>query len=131
MERGGLNYEMLSALNLAYLGDAVFELLVRVSLLQNGGGRTGDMTKQAGKIVRAASQSDMYHRLLPVLTEEEVAVLKRGRNASAKSRPKSASVSEYRHATGVEALFGYLYIMGRDERIQKLFDLCISNPLIL
>jgi len=115
-----------SAKSLAYIGDAVFELLVRSYLIKNGGSTAGEMSANAVKLVRANAQSDMYHKLVPVLTEAELSALKRGRNAYTKMHPKSASVSEYRHATGVEALFGYLYIKGQAERITELFKICME-----
>ena len=118
--------ERYSAKSLAYIGDAVFELLVRGHLLKNGGATAGEMTVSAAKLVRAKTQSDMYHKLAPVLTDDELAALKRGRNVYTRLRPKNASVSEYRHATGVEALFGYLYVKGEVERVVELFGKCID-----
>ena len=116
-----------AAKSLAYVGDAVFELLVRGHLLKNGGASAGEMTGNASKLVRAKSQSDMYHKLTPILKEDELAALKRGRNVYTRLRPKNASVSEYRHATGVEALFGYLYVKGQTERVIELFKLCMAT----
>jgi len=113
-----------SARDLAYLGDAVFELLTRSRLLRDGGGRVDGLTNEAIKCVNAAAQSAMYDKLLPHLTEDETAALKRGRNAFSKSHPKNASVAEYRRATGVEALFGYLYVTGRAGRITELYGIC-------
>ena len=117
-----------SPLNLAYVGDAVFSLLVRSEVVAKGNMSVGRQNEQVKKAVRAGAQSAMYHHLLPVLTEDELAVLKRGRNAKTLSRAKSASMSEYRHATGVEALFGYLYIKGQNARIMELFQTCHEKP---
>ena len=120
-----------AAKSLAYIGDAVFELLVRGHLLKNGGTSAGEMTGNAAKIVRAKSQSDMYHKLTAVLTETELTALKRGRNVYTRLHPKNASVSEYRHATGVEALFGYLYVKGDIERVIELFGVCMEKEIKL
>ena len=110
-----------SPLNLAYIGDAVFTLLVRSEVLGHGNMSIKRQNEQVKAVVRAGAQAAMYHALLPHLTEDEIAVLKRGRNAKTFSRAKNASVSDYRHATGVEALFGYLYIKGLHKRITELF----------
>jgi len=116
--------ESLSSLNLAYLGDAVFELMVRTTVAAQHGNRSVNKLSQAGiKQARATAQSQFYHILQDKLTEEELAVLKRGRNAKSHSRAKNASVADYRRATGVEALFGYLYLKGQNERLIELFEL--------
>jgi len=119
--------ESLSSLNLAYLGDAVFELLVRISVTSHGNRPVNKLSKEGIKQVRATAQAKLYHILKNKLTEEELAVLKRGRNAKSYSRAKNASVSDYRLATGVEALFGYLYLKNEHERINELFLLSLSE----
>jgi len=125
---GGLgDVNRYSPLGLAFIGDSVLELLTRGYLMKNGGGRTGDMTREAMKFLSANAQSEMYEKLIPVLTEDEAGALRRGRNANAKSHPKNASHSEYRRATGVEALFGWLYVKGRVERIVELFNICVGG----
>ena len=118
------NADMVSPLNLAYLGDAVFSLLVRSEVVARGNTSVARQNEQVKAVVRAKAQAAMYHTLLPHLSEEEEAVMKRGRNAKSFSRAKNASVSDYRHATGVEALFGYLYLQGQNARIAALFTLC-------
>ncbi len=112
----------LSPLNLAWIGDAVFELKVRSFLLSKT--QVSRLNVKAKKYVNASSQSLMYNALEPILSEEELSVMKRGRNAKSYTKAKNKSVSEYRHATGVEALFGYLYITGRDKRVEELFEIC-------
>ena len=107
--------------SLAYLGDAVIELMVREMLLSRDMGDVGKMNKIADGLVRATYQSQAMDRLLPMLTEEEVAVFKRGRNTHSHTVPKSAKVSDYRKATGMEALFGFLHLEGRRERLAELF----------
>ena len=106
---------------LAYLGDAVLELLTRQYLLGSGVTDVGRLNAMALRFVKATAQSEAVERLLPHLSEEETAVFKRGRNAHGIAIPKSASASQYRRATGFEALFGYLYVNGREERMRTLF----------
>lgn len=113
--------------SLAYLGDAVIELMVRQMLLSRDTGDVGKMNKIADGLVRATYQSQAMDRLMPILTEEEIAVFKRGRNTHSHTVPKSAKVSDYRKATGMEALFGFLYLEGRQERLNELFSVAFEN----
>jgi ribonuclease-3 family protein len=107
---------------LAYLGDAVFELRVReVLLARNKNGTSHTLTRLARKYVNAEAQAAMYHVLFPVLTEDEQTIMKRGRNLHTSSRAKNADVTAYRHATGLEVLFGYLYERGEFTRLDELF----------
>ncbi len=115
-----------SALGLAFLGDAVFELLTRSYIMSNTTASVDTLSKKTREIVNARSQSKMYHQLLESLSEEELAVLKRGRNTKTGTTAKNASVSDYRHATGVEALFGYLFMKGEVQRLTQLFEICVS-----
>ncbi len=115
------SYEMLAGAPLAYLGDAVLEVITRQYLLSTGITDVGRLNSMALSYVRATAQSDAVERILPHLTEEETAVFKRGRNAHGIAIPKSASASQYRRATGLEALFGYLSLHGREERMKELF----------
>ena len=110
---------------LAYLGDAVFELLVRDMLLKEGV-PFRDMSRRAKDYVSAVAQGAMYHKIFDALFEEEQAIMKRGRNLHTMSRAKSARVSEYRHATGLEVLFGYLHNNGEFERMSEIFELCVN-----
>ena len=107
--------------NLAYVGDAVLELMVRKKLVLDGG-KIGELNKQADSYVCAGNQSRVADRILPVLTEEELSVYKRGKNIHTNSIPKSATHIEYRKATGLEALFGYLYLAGETKRLEELFN---------
>ena len=120
------NPKLLSPLTLAFLGDAVYELCVRQRVVAEGNCPVNDMHRKAVKLVNAAAQSDAFERISGALTEEELAVYKRGRNANATSSPKHAALADYRRATGVEALFGYLYLNGETERIGELFDLACA-----
>jgi len=116
-----LDIQTLSAGALSYFGDAVLEILTRKRLLESGKGDAGELNRMAMKYVTAASQSKAYERIKDMLTEEENHYFKRGRNHQA-SVPKSASVAEYRRATGMESLFAYLYLSGKHERMHELFD---------
>ncbi len=113
----------LSPVTLAFVGDGVFELLVRERLAAEGTRPAHRLHSLAVKKVRASAQARAYHALLPALNEDETAVLKRGRNANTSRVPKSCAPEEYRKATGVEALFGYLYLRGDVGRLTDLFDL--------
>ena len=111
---------MLSPLQLAYVGDSVHALLARTRLLQENL-LVRDMHRAANEAVSAVSQARELQRILPLLSEEEAAVVRRGRNAHPHhSAPKSASVGEYAEATGLEALLGYLYLTGQSGRIREL-----------
>ena len=111
---------MLSPLQLAYVGDSVHALLVRTHLLQKNL-LVRDMHRASNEAVSAVSQAKELMRLLPMLTEEEIAIVRRGRNAHPHhSAPKSASAGEYAGATGLEALLGYLYVTGQGERLKEL-----------
>lgn len=106
---------------LAYLGDCVIELCVRRYLVESGLSTSAHLNARALDFVRAPAQAEAMKRLLPILTEEEEGFFRRGRNLGHSNVPKRATVSEYRAATGMEALFGYLHLTGQTERIQELF----------
>ncbi len=120
-KKGTHNPRALSPLTLAYIGDAVYELLVRTVVLSDGNAPVNRLHKKARDIVNAKAQAEFYHRIADRLTEEEAAVFRRGRNAKSYTMPKNANVMDYRHATGVEAVFGYLYLAGEMERAIALF----------
>ena len=109
-----------SSLALAYIGDAVFELAVRTVIVRTMNGRTKDMNRMAVRAVSAKAQSEMMNIIEPLLTEEEAAVYRRGRNAHSPTMAKHATVAEYRRATGLEALCGYLYLRGENRRLMEL-----------
>ena len=112
----------ISSCELAYLGDAVIELLTRARLVEKGIHGAGNLNKAALGYVTAVSQSAALELVLPELTEKETEVFKRGRNQHGSSIPKSASAAQYRRATGFEALFGYLWLTGEQERAKYLFS---------
>ena len=114
---------------LAYLGDSVIETCVREYLVRAGYSSSAKLNKMALDFVRAPMQAEAMKRLLPSLTEEEEAVFKRGRNLGHSNTPKSATVAEYRMATGMEALFGYLHLAKRDERIKELFAIAYPQTV--
>lgn len=111
----------ISNLGLAHLGDAVFEVMVRSWLCLHGKATPKGLHKATVHFVAAPSQAAMAEIILPTLTEEEGDVFRRGRNASPHSIPKAASREEYQTATALEALFGYLYLQGKTERLNQLF----------
>lgn len=111
----------ISMLGLAHVGDAVYELLTRTYLCLHGGKDAARMHKRTVSIVNAPAQARAAARLLPLLNEDELAVYKRGRNAKVNSVPHRADIGEYHAATGLEALFGWLYLQGKTERVRELF----------
>ncbi len=117
----------ISTYALAYLGDSVIEQCVRTMLVKKGYSSSKKLNASALKYVTAKAQSKAVTRILPLLTEEENGVFHRGRNIGHTNVPKSTSVSEYRMATGFEALFGYLSLAGRKDRIDELFSIAYSE----
>ncbi len=118
-----------SPLALAYIGDGVYEIFVRTYVINRGNMPVNKMHKASRELVRASSQAKIYFLIEEMLTEAEDAVLRRGRNAKSVSIPKNGNVNEYRHATGLEALIGYLYIEGKVDRIQELIDAGLEKLL--
>lgn len=118
-----------STASLAYLGDCVLELCVRELLVRSGLSSSARLNREALEYVRASKQARAMERILPYLSEEEAAVFRRGRNIGHTNTPKSATVAEYRNATGMEALFGWLHLAGRRERIEELFLLAYRNEI--
>lgn len=110
----------LSPLVLAYIGDSIFDLVVKTKIVTAGNTQVNKMNRAASSIVKAESQSKMIGYLEDKLTEEEGSVYKRGRNAKSYTSAKNASISDYRRATGFEALMGYLYLSGQYERMCEL-----------
>lgn len=119
LEHKGKEY---SPLALAYIGDGVYEIFIRTYVLNKGNRPVNKMHKASRELVRASAQAKLYYLIEDRLTEEEMMVLKRGRNTKSVSVPKNGNVTEYRHATGLEALIGYLYIEGKVARIKELID---------
>lgn len=116
-----------SPLTLAYIGDAIFELVVRTVLAERKNTQAEKLHKAATKIVKAGTQALMIEAIKEELSEEEMAVFKRGRNAKAVTKAKNATMSEYRRATGFEALMGWLYLKGDIERMIQLIHLGVEK----
>lgn len=125
MSRGELM--SVSSLGLAHLGDAVFEVLVRAWVCTGGTAKIKDLHKQTVRYVSAPAQAALAQKILPVLDEEETDVFRRGRNAAPHSIPKAASRGQYQTATALEALFGWLWLQGRTERISQLFSVMMEG----
>lgn len=111
-----------SSLGLAHVGDCVYELMVRSWLCIHGKATNRGLHKATVKLVSATAQAAASRKILPLLTEEESDVFRRGRNSSPHTIPKSASREDYQAATAVEALFGYLWLRGETQRLNELFD---------
>ncbi len=123
----GTNPKLLSPLVLAFLGDAVYEMCARQKIVNEGNCPVNSMHHKTVGLVCAKAQSAAFEKLSSHLTEEEMAIYKRGRNAHSASTPKNTDPADYRRATGVEALFGYLYLQGNAARIQELFRLATTQ----
>ena len=119
----------ISTAALAYLGDSIIELCVREMLVQKGVSSSKSLNSTALLFVKAEAQADAMKIILPNLNEEESAIYKRGRNIGHTNTPKNATVGQYRMATGMEALFGYLYLVGKRERINELFSLAYKEKI--
>lgn len=118
-----------SPLALAFLGDSVYEVLVREFLLKNANMPASQLHEKKIKLVCASYQSLAVDKLLPLLNENEISVYKRGRNATGNTVPKHTSSSDYRKATGLEALFGYLFLIGEENRLNSLFSVVCQIDL--
>lgn len=118
--------QLYSPLTLAFLGDGVFELLAREQIVKKGSMPVAKLHLKAVELVRADAQAALYEALLPLLSQEELEVLRRGRNANGVRPPKNADPIAYRKATGVEALFGYLYLCRRSQRLHELFQVALT-----
>ena len=112
----------ISSIGLAHLGDGVYELMVRSWLCLHGKATNAGLHKAAVKYVAAPAQAKLARAILPLLTEEEQGVYRRGRNSHTAAVPRGASVGEYHAATALESLFGWLYLQGKTERLNQLFD---------
>jgi len=122
---GALNE--ISVLGLAHVGDAVFELMARTWLCMGGASTAKHLHGGAVALVAAKAQAAAAEQITPELSDEELAIFKRGRNAHVNSVPHGSTYEQYHTATGVEALFGYLYLSGRAERLDELFDMIVEG----
>ena len=117
----------ISNLGLAHMGDCVFEILCRAYLCAKGGKNVGNLHRDTINMVKATSQAVFADKLLPFLTEEELAWYRRGKNSHVHAVPKSCTSAEYAKATGLEALFGALYLSGQTTRLNELFKKGMEN----
>ena len=117
----------LSSLGLAHMGDGVYELMCRTYLCEKGDQTVLKLHKDTVQLVKAPTQAAFADKIKPLLTEEEIGFFRRGKNAHTHAAPKSASRIEYAKATGLEALFGALYLLGRIERLNELFAIMMRK----
>lgn len=119
-----------SPLALAYIGDGVYELFVRTKVIEEHENLPANkLHKKTVQYVKAHAQANSIDAMLPHLTEDETAVYKRGRNAKSNTTPKNADMADYRKATGFEALIGFLYLSGGNERLNELMEIAYENAL--
>ncbi len=123
INKNDTNPNTLNPITLAYLGDAVFEVLVREYIALKGDKSPEKLHKEAVSFVSAQAQAKWIGKIAPLLSEDETAAFKRGRNAKVSHIPKGASVATYHAATGFEALYGYLFLTGQSVRMRELFDI--------
>ena len=125
MDVGDIN--SISMLGLAHIGDGVDELLTRTMLCADGNKKVTELHKKTVAIVNAPAQAEAAERLQPLLTDDERYIYKRGRNAKVNSVPHKADIGQYHAATGLEALFGWLYLQGKTQRINELYAVCVEG----
>ena len=127
MDMDRRDIDAISNLGLAHIGDAVFELLCRSYLCARGGKNVGNLHRDTVQLVKAPSQARFAEKLLPELTEQEQAWYRRGKNSHVHAVPKGATPAEYAKATGLEALFGALYLSGQTDRLNELFHFMMDE----
>ena len=116
-----------SPLALAYIGDSIFDIVIRSKVVAKGNVPVSKMHKACSNVVRASAQAEMLAKITELLDEEETEIVKRGRNAKSKTTAKNASMIDYRNATALEALFGYLYIKGDIQRMNELIKIGLEK----
>lgn len=119
----------INPVTLAFLGDAVYALYVRERLVRSNTGKAGELQKTASKVLSAKGQSAILERILPLFTQDEEDVYKRGRNAKKATKSKNADAGEYARSTGFEAVLGYLYLAGDTQRIERLLSVLEDEEL--
>ena len=126
MDLDDINITDYSPLTLAYIGDGIYEIVIRTVIVDEANRQVNKIHKAASNLVKAGTQAKMIHYIMDDLTDEELTIYKRGRNAKAVTRAKNASMSEYRTATGFEALMGWLYLTAQSERMMKLIKKSVT-----
>lgn len=127
MELKDINIIDYSPLTLAYIGDGIYEIVIRTMIVDKANRQVNKIHKAASDLVKAHTQAEMVMLLMEELSEDEVKIFKRGRNAKSVTKAKNASMSDYRRATGFEALMGWLYLTGQSERMMELIKLGLSK----
>lgn len=122
-----LDVNKISMLGLAHVGDAVYELLTRTMLCAQGHSSVTELHRLTVSLVNAPAQAKAAEKIMQELSDEELAIYRRGRNTKVNSVPHNADIGQYHAATGIEALFGWLYLQGRQERVNELFGLIMSR----
>ena len=118
-----------SPLVLAYLGDAVYEVFIRTLVVSKNDVSVCKLHKHSTSYVKAKAQSDIIHRIIERLTQEEQDIVRRGRNAKSATIPKNADVTEYKYATGLESLLGYLYLKKDYQRLAEILEMCVDSAI--
>lgn len=121
----------ISPLTLAFVGDSVYDLLVREHLVNIANRSVGELNKLKVALVNCKNQAKFAKLIMPNLTDKELSIYKRGRNAAPKCTPKNSSVADYHSATGLEALFGYLYLNNEKQRVYDIFTMILHNAKIM
>lgn len=116
-----------SPLTLAFIGDGIYDIVIRTMIVEKGNAPVNKLHKQVSNLVKAKAQMELFHKIEQSLTEEELAIYKRGRNAKSFTSAKNASIAEYRSATGFEALMGYLYLTDQFPRLVELIKLGVCS----
>ena len=119
--------DAISNLGLAHMGDCVYEMLVRAYLCAQGNKTVAQLHKQTITMVKATYQAEFVDKMLPLLTEDEMTYYRRGKNSHVHAVPKSATPAQYAKATGLEAMFGYLFLSGKKERANEIFNLVMKE----
>lgn len=121
----------LNPLVLAYIGDAVYETYIRTMLVISNKSNVNMLHKMSVKYVKAKAQSNIVHRIMDILTQDEQDVVRRGRNAKSATVPKHVEITDYRYSTGYEALIGYLYLINATERLMEILRLSVEEQIIV
>ena len=124
---GEVDLRTLSPLTLAFVGDCVYDLILRTVIVERHNASPNQLHREMSRLAKAPSQAEMAEALQEELTQEELAVYRRGRNAKSHTTAKNASVLDYRKATGLEALYGWLYLSGQEERLLQLIRLSLNR----